>query len=169
MALHRFLHHIRSVFTIFTCARPFTVSFLLWAGATSSKINSPGNIQVAWQLYSHFSFAVTTWGMHNVSAFTLLQLPTILQSGRSMVVGHFLTVHTFFYMHQSHKHDSRQPRLFTSWGALSSSRLSSCKQWMVANFWGMVRFKSGTISLASECLNHSATPDIKIQMTNDLF
>ena len=34
----------------------------------------------------------------------------------------------FFYVHQSYRHDSTHPGLFTNWGALPSSGLPSCKQ-----------------------------------------
>ena len=37
---------------------------------------------------------------------------------RSMVVGHVPMDHVFFYVHLSHRHDSTQPSLFTSWVAL---------------------------------------------------
>ena len=89
---------------------------------------------------------------HKVSAFTLLYLPTILQS-RSIVVRHVLMAHTcsFMYINQI-----THPSLFTSWGALLSSRLPSCKQWISPDFQGMVRSEPAILSLASEHLNHSA-------------
>ena len=41
-----------------------------------------------------------------------------LIADKSMVVGHVLMDHTFFYVHQSYRHDSTHPGLFMSWGAL---------------------------------------------------
>ena len=72
--------------------------------------------------------------MHNVSAFALLHLSTILQSGRSMVVGHVLTVHTCSFL--------TPLALFMTYGTLASSRLSSCKQQTAANFWDMMRLNT---------------------------
>ena len=76
----------------------------------------------------------------------------------------------FFYVHQSYRHDSTHPGLFTSWGALPSSGLPSCKQriagWLFFFFFfffpklfPMVRFEPGTFHSASERLNHSAIPE----------
>ena len=41
-----------------------------------------------------------------------------LIADRSTVAGHVPTDHTFFYLYQSHRHDSTQPSLFMSWVAL---------------------------------------------------
>ena len=60
---------------------------------------------MAWQLYSVHQ----PMEMHIVSVFALLHTPTIdyrhiiqLKSGRSMVVGHVLTVHTCSFMCTNH-------------------------------------------------------------------
>ena len=54
---------------------------------------------------------------------------------RSMVVGHVLTVHTCSFMCTNHiDMIAHTPAFFTSWGALPSSRLPSCKQ-RIAGFF----------------------------------
>ena len=65
----------------------------LWEEVISSQINFLGSIQVGWQLYPHFCSSAITCGNAQYFTFALLHLPTILQTGRSMLVGHVLTVH----------------------------------------------------------------------------
>ena len=78
-------------------------------------------------------------------------------------------LHMFFYVHQSHRCDNTHPSLFTSWGALSSPRLSSRNQQMTVNFHNMLKFEPKTINSASEHLNHSATPDDLSQNESALY
>ena len=71
----------------------------------------------------------------------------MVTADRSTVVGHVPTVHTCsFYVHQSHRHDSTHPGLFTSWGALPSSRLPSCKQRIAGLFFFFRNFLTETFS-----------------------
>ena len=59
-------------FTIFTCARPFSVHssfFILRRGATSSQIKTLGSLQVAWWLFSSISASACQPG-EIVSTFT---------------------------------------------------------------------------------------------------
>ena len=55
-----------------------------------------------WQLYPHFCFSATTWGNTRCFCIGLIVPPTILQSDRSMVVGHVQTVHTCSFMCNNH-------------------------------------------------------------------
>ena len=96
----------------------------------------------------------------------------------------------FFYVHQSHRHDGTHPGLFTSWGALPSSGLPSCKQRIAGLFFfffffffffdnnrnfffpklfPVVRFEPGTFHSASERLNHSAIPETVLEVEVDLI
>ena len=86
-------------FAIFTCARPFSVSFLC-------EKEPPPPRSTPWAAYRwhgsciHISTSVWQPGeTHSVSAFALLH---ILQSGRSVVVGHVLMVHTCSFMCTNH-------------------------------------------------------------------
>ena len=82
-------------FTIFTCARPFSVSFLC-------EKEPPPPRSIPWQLYPHFCFSMTTWGNTQCLSIHLIAPPTTLQSGRSMVVGHVPMVHTCSLMCTNH-------------------------------------------------------------------
>ena len=60
-----------------------------------------------------------------------------LMADRSMVVGHVPMVHTFFYVHQSHRYGSTPPALFMSWGApwephVCSYDISNSNTWQVS-------------------------------------
>ena len=89
-------------FTIFHLCKAFQCFIPLWEGASSSQINSLGSIQVPCQLYLHFCFSATTWGNAWCFCIRLIAPPTILQSGRIMVVGHVPTVHTCSFMCTNH-------------------------------------------------------------------
>ena len=89
-------------FTIFTCPRPFSVSFLCEKEPPPPR-STPWGVYRCHGSYVHISAsAQQPRETHNVSAFALLHPPTILQSGRSMVVGHVLMVHTCSFMCTNH-------------------------------------------------------------------
>ena len=66
-----------------------TVSFhISWGGATSSEINSMGNIQIYHLIWGNTSFS---FGLSMQHSFTQSHMASI-----SMMVGHLLVVYTFF-------------------------------------------------------------------------
>ena len=104
-------------------------------GATLSQINSLGSIQVCKPHVAQILFLQSPSVLPFIH--TLIHMVTV---DRSMVVGQVPMVHTCsFYVHQSYRHDSTHPGLFTSWGALPSSGLPSCKQ-RIAGFFFLFFF-----------------------------
>ena len=99
--LHRFYIVSEALYNIHLC-KAFQCFIPLREGATSSQIKSLGSIQVTWQLYPHFCFSTTTWENAQCFCICLTAPPTILQLGRSMVVGHVWTVHTCSFMCTKH-------------------------------------------------------------------
>ena len=86
--IHRLFMSYQKRFTILTCARPFSVSFLC-------EKEPPPPRSTPWGAYRcHGSFihilcsSATTWGNTWCFCICLIAPPTILQSGRSMVVEH---------------------------------------------------------------------------------
>ena len=86
-------------FTIFTCARPFSVSFLCEKEPPPPRSTPWGAYRCHGSCVQIFASARQPGETHNVSAFALVHL---LQLGRSMVVGHVLMVHTCSFMCTNH-------------------------------------------------------------------
>ena len=93
-----------------------------------SHTNSLGNIQVTWQLYS------ACQPMETAHCFCICLITHTYNTIQVEKYGGWAcwacsdSPHIFFHMHQSYRHDSTHPGLFTSWGALPLFRLPSCKE-----------------------------------------
>ena len=116
----------------FSCSGHFfhTVLFhISWGGATLSQINSLGSIQVCHLIMGNTSFSFHLSMQHSFAH--------SLMADRSIVVGHILMVHTFFYVQQLYRHDSTHPSHFMSWGTLweplvCSYDISHSRTWQVS-------------------------------------
>ena len=124
--LHRLLHHIRSALQ-YSLVQGLSVfhSFVRRSHLLPDQHHG--------SCIPHFCLSMTTWGKHSMSQHSpyctwgntqclsihlIAPPPTTLQSGRSMVVGHVLMVHTCSLMcTQSYRHDSTHLGHFTSLGS----------------------------------------------------
>ena len=97
--LHRFLHHIRS--TLFTCARPFSVSFLCEKEPPPLRSTLRGAYRCHGSCV-HISASARQPGETQCFCIHFIAPPTILQSGRNMVVGHVPMIHTCSFMCTNH-------------------------------------------------------------------
>ena len=77
-------------------------------------------------LYSHFCFKVMTWKNAQCFCICLIAPPTILQSGRSMVVGHVPKVHTCSFMCTNHINMTAHTLAFLPVGKHSGVVAFSC-------------------------------------------
>ena len=178
--LHWFYIVSEVLYNIHLC-KAFQCFIPLWEGAITSWINSLGSY--TWQLCPHFCFSVTTWWNARCFCSSLIALPTILQSGVEVWwLGMFqLSIHVF-YVHQSHRCDSTQPGLGTTWWnarcfcsslialpTISTIRCRSVVGWACSNcpymsFMCINHIDVIAHSLALGALLLSKLPSCKLQM-----
>ena len=124
--------HIKSVLQ-YSLVQGLSVFHSCMRRSHPSQINSLGSIQVTWQLLQFHQPMETThcFCVHLITHIynTLSYIQYYLKSGRSMVVGHVLMVHTCSFMCINHINMITH-LIFYKLGSILSSELLSCKQRM---------------------------------------